>query len=317
MDKSPETEAYKAWSKRVRRSAQDQLLAYRQARLARRAGASAAAADAASPGAGRAQPMAVSRQMAALVATSAAAAAAGRQTAALHAPEAAPDPADAAPAIADAAAPFAVEAEPADVAAAPEIAMVDAAEDPIAVEDATPDMPEPAMDEAGFDEPPMSFEDDSDAASGPDPVGEDLSELGGDPVLDDPAEASIDDDSAALTDEPEPAGELEIDSIDQPLPVAALDAVDDPQTLAAEADTAALADAPGLVGEIDLAASDLNRLPGAGVGLVWLLSQCGIRSLADLAAADGPELSRELGLIGQLVDVDSWIAFAADEVAAA
>lgn len=63
--------------------------------------------------------------------------------------------------------------------------------------------------------------------------------------------------------------------------------------------------------EPELEASDLNQLPGAGIGLVWLLHQCDVRSLADLAEADPAVLSQRLGLIGQLLEVDSWIAFAA------
>ncbi|RHZ95476.1 hypothetical protein D1114_09790 [Cereibacter sphaeroides] len=56
--------------------------------------------------------------------------------------------------------------------------------------------------------------------------------------------------------------------------------------------------------------SDLFALPGAGVGLVWMLNTAGVRSLRDLADADGPQLTRDLGLIGQIMDVGDWIVFA-------
>lgn len=56
--------------------------------------------------------------------------------------------------------------------------------------------------------------------------------------------------------------------------------------------------------------SDLFALPGAGVGLVWMLNTAGVRTLRDLADADGPQLTRDLGLIGQIMDVGDWIAFA-------
>lgn len=56
--------------------------------------------------------------------------------------------------------------------------------------------------------------------------------------------------------------------------------------------------------------SDLFALPGAGIGLVWMLNTAGVRSLRDLADADGPQLTRDLGLIGQIMDVGDWIVFA-------
>ncbi|EGJ20195.1 hypothetical protein RSWS8N_18584 [Cereibacter sphaeroides WS8N] len=59
-----------------------------------------------------------------------------------------------------------------------------------------------------------------------------------------------------------------------------------------------------------MADSDLFALPGAGVGLVWMLNTAGVRSLRDLADADGPQLTRDLGLIGQIMDVGDWIVFA-------
>jgi hypothetical protein len=61
--------------------------------------------------------------------------------------------------------------------------------------------------------------------------------------------------------------------------------------------------------------TDLVELPGIGAGLVWLLGRCGINSLADLAAADASRLERDLGLVGQLLDLPSWIALAGQAIA--
>ena len=56
---------------------------------------------------------------------------------------------------------------------------------------------------------------------------------------------------------------------------------------------------------------DLAELPGAGPGLIWMLNQCGISSLQQLAAADPTRLSTDMGVVGQILDVEKWIAFAA------
>lgn len=61
--------------------------------------------------------------------------------------------------------------------------------------------------------------------------------------------------------------------------------------------------------------TDLMELPGIGAGLVWLLGRCGINSLADLAAVDASKLERDLGLVGQLLDLPSWIALAGQAIA--
>lgn len=60
--------------------------------------------------------------------------------------------------------------------------------------------------------------------------------------------------------------------------------------------------------------TDLYRLRGAGPGLVWMLSQCEIHALQDLAAADADVLVERLGIVGQLLDVPEWIAFAQEAV---
>ena len=56
--------------------------------------------------------------------------------------------------------------------------------------------------------------------------------------------------------------------------------------------------------------SDLFNLPGAGAGMVWMVHQCGIRSLADLAKADSGDLAMQLGVVGHIINMEPWIAFA-------
>jgi predicted flap endonuclease-1-like 5' DNA nuclease len=56
--------------------------------------------------------------------------------------------------------------------------------------------------------------------------------------------------------------------------------------------------------------SDLDRLPGAGPGLVWALERAGLRSLADLAPLATGELAARLGPVGRLVPAEAWIAAA-------
>ena len=56
---------------------------------------------------------------------------------------------------------------------------------------------------------------------------------------------------------------------------------------------------------------DLDRLPGAGPALVWMLRASGIHSLADLAAAEADDLETRLGLVGALLDLPAWIEAAA------
>lgn len=58
------------------------------------------------------------------------------------------------------------------------------------------------------------------------------------------------------------------------------------------------------------AASDLERLPGVGPNLVWVLEQAGIACLADLAPLDAADLVDRLGPIGRLVPAAGWIAAA-------
>ena len=58
--------------------------------------------------------------------------------------------------------------------------------------------------------------------------------------------------------------------------------------------------------------ADLDKLPGAGPGLIWMLNQCEIFTLADLAAQKADDLSPKLGVVGQILDVERWIRFALD-----
>jgi predicted flap endonuclease-1-like 5' DNA nuclease len=58
--------------------------------------------------------------------------------------------------------------------------------------------------------------------------------------------------------------------------------------------------------------SDLDRLPGAGPGLIWALGQAGITRLADLAPLEPAELAARLGPIGRLVPAQAWIDAARD-----
>jgi len=52
---------------------------------------------------------------------------------------------------------------------------------------------------------------------------------------------------------------------------------------------------------------DLDRLPGAGPGLVWALERAGLRRLADLAPLAPAELAARLGPLGRLVPAQTWI----------
>jgi predicted flap endonuclease-1-like 5' DNA nuclease len=55
------------------------------------------------------------------------------------------------------------------------------------------------------------------------------------------------------------------------------------------------------------APGDLDRLPGAGPGLVWALERAGIHCLADLAPLAPEELVARLGPIGRLVPAEAWL----------
>jgi len=55
---------------------------------------------------------------------------------------------------------------------------------------------------------------------------------------------------------------------------------------------------------------DLDRLPGAGPGLVWALERAGLCCLADLAPLAPEDLAARLGPLGRLVPAAAWIAAA-------
>lgn len=54
----------------------------------------------------------------------------------------------------------------------------------------------------------------------------------------------------------------------------------------------------------------LTQLPGIGPGLIWMLEGCGIQSLSDLALTSKEKLKVDLGLVGQILDLEPWIEFA-------
>jgi predicted flap endonuclease-1-like 5' DNA nuclease len=58
------------------------------------------------------------------------------------------------------------------------------------------------------------------------------------------------------------------------------------------------------------APTDLDRLPGAGPGLVGALRRAGFGRLADLAPLAPEELAARLGPIGRLVPAEAWVAAA-------
>jgi predicted flap endonuclease-1-like 5' DNA nuclease len=55
---------------------------------------------------------------------------------------------------------------------------------------------------------------------------------------------------------------------------------------------------------------DLDRLPGAGPGLVWALRQAGFSRRADLAPLAPEDLAACLGPLGALAPTATWIAAA-------
>lgn len=84
-----------------------------------------------------------------------------------------------------------------------------------------------------------------------------------------------------------------------------------------EADASASDAAPTIVpldggdalGPID-AADPLKRLPGMGPGLIWQLEQSGVATIGALVEADRNALERDLGVLGQIIDLSSWVEHA-------
>lgn len=60
----------------------------------------------------------------------------------------------------------------------------------------------------------------------------------------------------------------------------------------------------------DAATLSVGMVPSLGPGMVWRLNQLGLRTLADLAAADAEDLRVKLGKLGRMVNVEQWIAHA-------
>jgi predicted flap endonuclease-1-like 5' DNA nuclease len=61
---------------------------------------------------------------------------------------------------------------------------------------------------------------------------------------------------------------------------------------------------------------DLDRLMGAGPGLIWALERAGLRRLADLAPLAPEDLVTRLGPIGRLVPAEAWLATAREATGA-
>jgi hypothetical protein len=99
------------------------------------------------------------------------------------------------------------------------------------------------------------------------------------------------DDSSPICETPEPAHK------EEPTPSAAFSDAQEPSSQGPEP---------------ELEPSDLYTLPGAGEGLVWMLNKCDIQSKSDLAVADPKLLTEKLGVIGQIINVQTWIDCARD-----
>lgn len=52
---------------------------------------------------------------------------------------------------------------------------------------------------------------------------------------------------------------------------------------------------------------DLQKLDGAGPGLIWALQRAGIACMAELAPLEAPDLVSRLGYLGRLVPAEAWI----------
>ena len=63
------------------------------------------------------------------------------------------------------------------------------------------------------------------------------------------------------------------------------------------------------------APTDLDRLPGAGPGLIGALRRAGIDRLADIAPLAPDALADRLGPIGRLVPAAAWVATAREAAA--
>ncbi len=70
--------------------------------------------------------------------------------------------------------------------------------------------------------------------------------------------------------------------------------------------------APGGAGGARARHRDLERLPGAGPGLVAALRRAGLARLADIAPLAPEALAARLGPLGRLVPAAAWVAAARD-----
>lgn len=132
---------------------------------------------------------------------------------------------------------------------------------------------------------------------------------------DEPDEALSADDSVSSTDEPaeQHAEEAAEEPADEPSDAPAGDVGGDEDAPSADAQLTSAQDASESPTPRTASApepSDLDEVPGIGPGLIWVLQQAGVNSLDALAHADAVELRLHLGVIGELVDIQSWIEWA-------
>ena len=80
--------------------------------------------------------------------------------------------------------------------------------------------------------------------------------------------------------------------------------------LSPAANTANAPDAPNAAPSPSNVKTNLINLPGIGAGLVYLLQCNGVDSLETLAQRDIQKLREDLGFVGSLVNLETWIAYA-------
>jgi hypothetical protein len=101
---------------------------------------------------------------------------------------------------------------------------------------------------------------------------------------------------------------------DAPAAPGAFGAVDDGGAPPALATVEAPADGAAAVEAAEAVSlrTGVDRVPGVGPGLVWMLGEAGVRTLDDLLSSDAAALSERLGLVGRLIDVARLQRLAAD-----
>jgi len=203
---------------------------------------------------------------------------------------------------------------------------------PAVIEDATPEPPDAleqaAVQRAAFDEPteqaalvspgvtaaakPKKSTRKSTGSKAKKPTVSPVDVAAAEPdALSGPIE-DIDDRTVQIAAMAEMSDEVPVAVEPGPIEVVAPSAPDLPQTPATELPEAVKPVVIPTVVEVAASAivCDLNALPGAGPGLVWMLQQCGIHSMNDLAAAEAADLTPKLGLIGQILNVQTWLDYA-------